>query len=210
MAGRSRWCSRPRGGWSRNRSPAATARTAPESNVTETVERLEAVSSSSSPPPAMLCRCMLVLPGSIAGSAAIEAGGGGGVIRYSVTHHTTQAIYEMPFSAGNWTFPGRLVTSFAGPTSRSRPGSPARCRPIQQPATAAGDLVIYDGSDGHRPASIKPPFGNHRMHVGVVRPGASAVGVLASSGRPVHGVQWLRPKTCKLKCSPEAFTRKCI
>ena len=136
----------------------------PESNVTETVEHLEAVELTAAGNVVPL----LVLPG-IAGSAAIEAGG---VIRYSVTNQTAQSIYEMPFSAGNWTFPGRLVTSFAA-TNLTLAARISGAVPTY-PTTATGDLVVFDGSDGHRPTSIKPPFGNHGMHLGVVRPGAGA------------------------------------
>mmetsp|Transcript_23107 Transcript_23107/g.69411 ORF Transcript_23107/g.69411 Transcript_23107/m.69411 type:complete len:279 (-) Transcript_23107:486-1322(-) len=120
---------------------------------------------------------LLLLPVNLSGSGSLEAGG---VYRYRVNtpadhdgSEGMQALYEVPYADGGWDL-GRavLLTSFRCTNltlaSRESGASPSF------PRTSDGGYVIFDGNDGHRPASTPPPFGNHGFHLGVVGPGVDA------------------------------------
>jgi hypothetical protein len=116
-------------------------------------------------------RPLLTLSKAIAGNAMLHKGG---VVRYSVTTKSEQTIFEAPYSQRNWTFPGALLSSF--PVSNATLACRVSGAAPTFPRTASGDLVVFDGNDGHRPGKLGMPwpFGNHANHLGVIEQGANA------------------------------------
>jgi hypothetical protein len=74
---------------------------------------------------------------------------------------------------GQWDFTqAKLLSSFSATnlTLAARVSGSA----IAFPTTSKGDLVIFDGNDGHKAPSVKVPLGNHGFHLGVIKPGKAA------------------------------------
>ena len=103
----------------------------------------------------------------------------GASLRYSVDHWQrgsqaagVQEIWEVAYdvAAGNWSLPGRLVTSFATASDQLA----SRFAGVQPsfPTTAKGDFVIFDGATGKNESYNHAP--NQGNHLGVVKPGANS------------------------------------
>eukprot|EP01050_Picozoa_sp_SAG11_P012504 SAG11_NODE_1392_length_5048_cov_2.551020_2_plen_470_part_00 len=103
----------------------------------------------------------------------------GASLRYSVDHWQrgsqaagVQEIWEVAYdvAAGNWSLPGRLVTSFATASDQLA----SRFAGVQPsfPTTAKGDFVIFDGATGKNESYNHAP--NQGNHLGVVGTGANS------------------------------------
>jgi hypothetical protein len=83
-----------------------------------------------------------------------------------------QEIWEVAYdvAAGNWSLPGRLVTSFATASDQLA----SRFSGVQPsfPTTAKGDFVIFDGATGKNESYNHAP--NQGNHLGVVGTGANS------------------------------------
>jgi hypothetical protein len=130
---------------------------------------------------------LLCLNQTIAGGAMLHEEG---VIRYSIVRQLpqqpqtqsrkaqalVQAVFEAPYmpAAQTWRFPGELLSSF------SFDNTTLACRVSGSvptyPLTSAGELVVFDANDGHRPGKMGQPYpyGNHGNHLGVVARGENA------------------------------------
>jgi hypothetical protein len=166
-----RWCCLVNSTWSPSCTPChgnADVCTCKYLNETEYVQEtvlVELPSSGGGIHP------LLTLDKSLAGNAMLHEGG---VVRYSVTTKSEQAIFEAAYSQRNWTFPGTLISSF------SIDNTTLACRVSGStpsfPRTASGEVVVFDANDGHRPGKLGMPwpFGNHGNHLGVINRGENA------------------------------------
>ena len=83
-----------------------------------------------------------------------------------------QEIWEVPYDveAGNWTFPGKLVSSF--PTASDQLASRSSGVHPTFPTTAAGEFIIFDGGVGKNESYDNVP--NQGYHLGVAGKGANS------------------------------------
>ena len=103
----------------------------------------------------------------------------GCVLRYSKDYWArgsreagAQEIWEVLYNVetGNWTFPGKLVSSFR--TASDQLASRSSGVHPTHPTTAAGDFVIFDGGTGVNVSYNHAP--NQGFHLGVVGKGANS------------------------------------
>ncbi len=133
-------------------------------NETKMVQRTVLVELADSGIVPLLC-----LNQTIAGGAMLHEGG---VIRYSIVRQLpqqpqtqsrkaqalVQAVFEAPYmpAAQTWRFPGELLSSF------SFDNTTLACRVSGSvptyPLTSAGELVVFDANDGHRPGKMGQPY----------------------------------------------------